>query len=484
VAQSETPATPAGDLRDLEVELDLVRHRLDGWSVWPLFRCDAFQALTTSGQSSAQAPRVMISRFHRLALAARDLATLAFRAPRGKPVIVSGTSYLVDRDEAGRRKDWLFDDVCKAIGDCVKIERVSDPLSLSWRREAAVQGLLTDALPVAFGPLLVGRLRPSADVMAAAQALARDLAKVPAWRRFTVREIANRLTAFRRTTRIWIAILRRLAPPYLMIEDGYFNHALVAAARSLRIPVLELQHGLFFARGPEYDWPASAAAHRDAMPLPDRLLVFGDHAAGILEREGFWRDRCVAVGSARMDERRQARPSAEKPSGEVWLVITAQGVNKAELVAWIADLSREAADWAQLRIILKLHPAADYPKADYLADLPADPRLTVLSGRESPSTIELLKQADFHASVFSTCHYEAVSLGVRTFVLPLPGHEEMRPMIEAGHAGLAPSPGEMIAMMRKGGDHPSPGTAHHYYAEGAVPNILREIDALTGGGRP
>lgn len=469
-------------VRRLEADLDLFRHELDGWSVWPLFRLDAAYLFKTPTVASLFAHKPAIDRGRQFGMALGDLWRLVAAPGRGRPVVVSSSSYRIERDEEGRPKDWLFDDLCRSLGACNKIEQVDLWDLFKLHSASAVPSRFTNSIPNLLGEVLITRLPVPQDIDAVARALAEDLHTQPEWRRlFPLGVIRRRLARFRRKRRAWTLILRHLSPPFLFLDDSCFNHSIIAAAKDCGIKVLELQHGTFFDEGPEYGWPDEAAKYRDRMPVPDRLLLFGRSAVEILHRDLFWGDRARAVGNPRIDQYRglRRRRRVEGPSDQALLVIASQGFAQADMIRWITDLLACARDWAGFRIVLKLHPAADYPKDTYLAGLPSDDRLSVLLGDEDPTTFDLLSQADFHASIFSSCHFDAVSLGVPTFVLPFTNHEFMRPMVDAGHAWSVATPSEMVRKMRDFCSRPQEiDVGDQYYRPNAVPNILHEIDAL------
>jgi hypothetical protein len=100
----------------------------------------------------------------------------------------------------------------------------------------------------------------------------------------------------------------------------------------------------------------------------------------------------------------------------------------------------------------------------------------IFSGHEAPSTFELLATCDYHTSIHSTCHYEALGLGKPTIVLPFTNYERMLPLCEKSPdcALLAKTPGDMNKIISKNRTV-SPEIAGYYFREGAVNNILNEL---------
>ena len=476
---TEAAVKQAGTItRAQEARLNLLRHLLDGWCVWPLLRMRATYALYGTASAMSASATVSYSRRELWGLALRDLARLACTPQRCRIVIVTSSSYRTEKAQ-GRPKDCLFDDHASQWDDVIKIERINSRILFEQNEQSVCPSRFSDAALNVLGSALHSRLPVAADVRRLARELTDDLHQYPAWRVFSYDAICQQLSAFRRQRRVWCAWFSRLGASVVLTDDGYNSHHVIAAARASGAQVVELQHGAFFESGPEYCWSEYAVAHRQWMPVPDRLLVYGQHWGEILGADSFWGDRVRIVGSQRIDEYRRRR-STRQTDGCL-LVFTTQGVSQPGIAKWVADLLSHTKDWSGLRVVIKLHPVADFARESYLSMLPQDARLKLVAGNEVPSTFELLSKADYHASISSTCHYDAVSLGARTFVLPFPSHEWMGAMVRAGHAHLPSCPAEMANLMPQHLDQPLPeAISHYYFKSGATENVAREIEALDG----
>lgn len=474
--------SPGARLFELEERLGLLRHRLDGWCVWPLFRFRAGYAL--SGDSRPpNGGRVHSYRRRTLAkIAARDCWRLLSGHHRAEgPVVVTNSSYRTELDEQGRPKDVLFDDYCVRLPGVIKIERINNPALYELETASAYPSLLTDAALQLFGGIALTRLPVPRAIQAVARELVDDLHTQPEWRCYNLENVGYALVHFRRLRLLWKATFQRLGRSVLLMDDGYFHQDMIAAAKECRMQVVDLQHGAFFEDGPEYVWPNHAAAWRSTMPVPDQVWLFGNHWREMLSRQRFWAGRCQVVGSTRVDQYRDLCKQARRGAGgrECYLIITTQGVGTAALIEWVRGILVAAHDWPELRVVLKLHPAKEGGCDPYSKKLAADSRLQVCSGNELPSTFQWLTRADYHASVSSACHYEAVALGVPSFVLPMPTHEWMLPMVHAGHAILPDSPSEMVRRMRQlQGQRIGEETGCHYYQPGATENFANALCEL------
>jgi len=102
----------------------------------------------------------------------------------------------------------------------------------------------------------------------------------------------------------------------------------------------------------------------------------------------------------------------------------------------------------------------------------------VISADQAPSTFELIAVSYLHASISSSCHYEALGLGVPTIVLPFPTYQGVDHLVKSGHAILVHSPRELLDVVRDGKNRRVPQTVSRYYFEHhALDNILNELNS-------
>jgi hypothetical protein len=466
-ASAERSTAEAEELiRQVEEEHDLLRVELDGWCVWPLFRLGVGYML----QERLTSPAAPVPRTRRLQRAAADVAG-ALRLRRSPWLVKSLVSGLVDVED-GRYKDIWFDELLDALPNAVKVDGVNNPAFLDRRALARHPSAMTSGgLEVAAGVL--SRLPDPPLLAAAAAALAAPWeAKVgpgiltPQWFRAG-------LARYRWMKRLWSTVLARVRPGVVFTADPGEN-ALCAAAREAGARVLEMQHGSIDRHHHAYGWTGYAAGYRDRMPLPHHLLLYGEHWREELTANGFWEPQAVVVGSLRMDAYRARRPQpADSPRV---VLVTSQGIDTAEVAAFLAEFLRIVPD-ADLRLVVKLHPGYERVKDAY-GEVMTDPRATVLLGSEGESTFDLLLRTHLHLSVSSTCHYEALGLGVPTAILPFATHEIVEPLRAAGHATLLGAPTDLAALLREGAGRGVPPEVSGYYF---APDALRRVRALLDG---
>jgi hypothetical protein len=162
------------------------------------------------------------------------------------------------------------------------------------------------------------------------------------------------------------------------------------------------------------------------------------------------------------------------------LVVTTQGIETAGIIIFLQRCIQLLRGTLPFRLIVKLHPLYDVDTLErYCRAFADEMEVEVVSGAADVSTLELLTQAHLHASISSTCHFDALALGVPTVVLPFRTHEVVLPLVARGHARLVRDAGELAALIRSARalGH-SDDVGNSYFQPGALANMKREITEL------
>ena len=162
------------------------------------------------------------------------------------------------------------------------------------------------------------------------------------------RLIADQLARFWVRSRYFRFVFRRSGVRSVVVLDPDSKVSEIAAAKSLRIPVVEVQHGMFSAQEPDYSW---SSAHRDlpiAVPLPERVFVFGSFWRNELLTAGYWRpDEIVQLRSPVIEAYRSAirMRGVRDPSRPLRVLFASQDYVRASALAfWRDALARQSGE--------------------------------------------------------------------------------------------------------------------------------------------
>jgi len=265
----------------------------------------------------------------------------------------------------------------------------------------------------------------------------------------------------------------------VVLSDCYYDRIwAVAAARSLGIPVLELQHGIVYDGHVAYQFdPATVAAHRDTLPIPDRILSFGPYFNRVFTAGGGWTaDQVTDAGFPRMSSQQQAFSWSPPPAGgTLRILVSAQWILASHTRRFLTELSHALAPGIEL--VVKPHPLDDAGMYDGIDGVAVcDPQLDFY---------EALGSCHLHASVFSTTLVESVGLGVPSVVIGLPGAENANALVESAACRRVNSAAEMAELLRSlqaGPDALSAWhartleAARHFWAPNPGPTLRRLLE--------
>jgi len=457
-------------LAEAEQKGRFIDYKLDGWSVWPILRFRTWQELRNL-------PRANLEEFHIsllpriITLALGDILSFS-NLPRAEFVVLGSTRNVRSFGNSTKR-DLYFDDLILRLGNVFKIDQFSYIGLVGCRKKSLIPGDVTSSLPWLLRQFASKtRLPRNVDIMANQYSRVLKLhLNIP---NMTSRLVAHYLYKFIWEKRAYSWLFKRVQPSYLLLVDAYGNHGIVAAARETGVKVIELQHGAFDRYSPGYAWSVADKPYKEIMPLPNRVFVYGDYWRDELLALGFWQpEEVISVGSPQIDRYRNLSNNKRNLDNVCRIILTTQGIDIPQLVEFTLQLLN-VADFSGLtvHIDIKLHPM-ESSKDNYVNLLGSRPNVRIILANEDPSTYDLLSQADLHLSIYSTCHYESLGLGVPTIILPFSGHNFVGHLHNSGYAYLVRDPKDVITYIKDNQRRDVPyEVSQRFFKRGALRNML------------
>lgn len=232
-------------------------------------------------------------------------------------------------------------------------------------------------------------------------------------------------------------------PKMLLTECFYNKEWAIAAARQRAIPVVELQHGIVYDGHMAYTYdPASADRYKKNMPIPDKILAFGEYFSRMYTESGFWRpDQVENIGLARLEHYRKSfEYQAPRPGEKLRVLISSQWILANKLVDFIRSVVNDLP--GEVTLSVKPHPLEEH--TGLYEEIKQ--RVEVLGTDEEFYTS--LATRHIHCSVFSTTLIESLGLGIPTMIIGLPGFENALPITEKGYCKIAHTPSEFVAILK------------------------------------
>ena len=215
-------------------------------------------------------------------------------------------------------------------------------------------------------------------------------------------------------------------PKLLFVVVSHAQEAIIAAAKSLGITTIELQHGSP-ARGKlNYDYTSGIKK----ISSPDLFLSFGDYWSSNCKFP-LAEDRIISFGNPYLYKKINSYSHIVK---EDRLVIISQGLPK--LAKFAQDISRQFSK--KIIVEYKPHPRELYgQEPDYFIELR---NAGVVISHKHADLYEIFARSRWQVGVFSTALYEGLYFGTACFVVNTTGSEHMKRLINFDLARLISSP--------------------------------------------
>jgi hypothetical protein len=193
------------------------------------------------------------------------------------------------------------------------------------------------------------------------------------------------------------------------IVSSHTKSYILAALKEYKIHCTEVQHGFF---GPNHITSLYSQKNiNHLIPTPDKILVYNDFWKKDLENIQFSKN----IETFNYFKYSNVQDLSDDFNGN-YIIYTDQGVGNTEIVQFI-DHSIETLIHHNIKLIIKPHPT-DRENINVLIDKYKDSP-TIIFYTENLSTETLIVNSIGHFSLFSACHFDAVSLIGKTYVLSL-----------------------------------------------------------------
>lgn len=228
--------------------------------------------------------------------------------------------------------------------------------------------------------------------------------------------LVNTMQAFRAEYKCWRVLLKALRPA-LIISSEKPGTGFMAAALSLGIPFVDLQHGVIDRFHPQYMYHPVMRTVKKELVIPHYVGVFGRMHRELLLNGGFWESKEVSIlGSSKVEMNRGA--FAETDSASNLVLLPTQWTCFEETKAVLNAFTRLTVP--AFKVILKLHPLEPEAYVEYYRDLASENKDIIAFADRESNIYELILRARLVVGFDSTVLLEAISLGRPCITLTTP----------------------------------------------------------------
>lgn len=452
-------------VREFERRTGVFAERVNGSAVWQLIRFEVSVRIQGLGLERAPAGR------RRLVGSLLRGFLQFFRLPRSSYFCKTFDSAYRRETPAGF-EDIYFDDLKPVMPDMIKVSSC-DAAGYEQRiAKASTPPVFDDTSVIALSAIL-GRLFPVVVRNPAFGAISRAITSELGFDDYTPARIRRVYNVFWWRVMLYRLVLRRVRPKAVLCPDnGQFG--LMSAAQHFDIPYIEMQHGVFTHVHPNALPPDLSEDEARGLLMPSSFAVYGKFSADVLHDSWLYmNNRVHPVGAPFLERARAVRASQYRPGAVPRITLSTQGIARRALGDFIAEFLRLCDE--QFELVIKLHPAYDHDQNFYEQLFGGDPRVVIDSGASANSTHTFIARSDFHISISSTCHYDALGIGTPTGVLALETHESVADLLHVSGACLIETPADLARMVRDRSFGVVPDETSRYFFEHDFPGRVEAV---------
>lgn len=223
--------------------------------------------------------------------------------------------------------------------------------------------------------------------------------------------INNKINSYR----IGLELLRKSNFKKIILVNSYANNHLIYAAHRLKIPTIELQHGIINKNHLGYHYPR--VKKNSISAFPDKLILFGE----------FWKDKSeypinknqiIPLGFPHFDE--NFNKYGKNKSNNNRVLVISQQTTQEYLRFFIKNILKKK----KIYFTYKAHPKEDLKKAiTFFKNHNISKYIRIISGDKN--IFKIFKKHQIQIGVFSTALFEGYSYELKTGIIDLPGSENV-----------------------------------------------------------
>jgi hypothetical protein len=219
---------------------------------------------------------------------------------------------------------------------------------------------------------------------------------------------------FENKKQFYSLLLRFLRVDKVWLISSYTKAAIISASNNLKIETTELQHGLLAPYHPSYSF--SGACPWSSSLLPRHLLLTSSFWLSFMKKSNFVDKLNISVNELAKDNTNILDTYCSSlQEGGGYILFTGQGICYNEVFDFICEfLSLNPT----VKFVYRPHPREHLNYLAYTEHILPD-NFVVIDRDSYADTKQLVRGAKAHISIFSSCHFEAIELLNKTYVLDI-----------------------------------------------------------------
>ncbi len=267
---------------------------------------------------------------------------------------------------------------------------------------------------------------------------------------FIENDFERQIIRFFKIKQVYRELCEKINPKIFMLFASYGLEAMVAGVKEAGVKVIELQHGIIYKDHFGYIYGKHLNKYKNKYPIPDYILTYGKYWNEVLLKNSFRnKNELISVGGCRIDFWKKLAKEMHKEDGVFEnIFITSVGGNPKSLIKFVKEVLLILKQKnINVRITVKLHPGESKQGLKGWMKLKQEYNSLMIIHPQALNLYNHFLNSDFHASIFSSTHYEAISVGKPTAILKLDGWENISELIKWDIAKLVNNPEQFVKLI-------------------------------------
>ena len=230
----------------------------------------------------------------------------------------------------------------------------------------------------------------------------------------------------------YASILKRMSPK-VIVENCHprmDNMIINEIAKKMKIPTIELQHGVFYTISPDYCYNQDEKIPQ----FPDMMFIYSDYMRKYCAKAPIANDKIFSVGYPYFERQLKCFKNTAKQISDKKTIVFLSQPMKANInfdkLAVDFNNAMKSKDW---KVVFKLHPMEyDNWRAHYPALL--NTSIEVVDSPAKKTLHEIFAESSALIGISSTAIYEGIGFGLAAFIYNVPGSEHIQDLCKEGFA--------------------------------------------------
>lgn len=231
---------------------------------------------------------------------------------------------------------------------------------------------------------------------------------------FEVKELDSILCEFENKKKFYDLIFKFLAIKKISLVSSYTKGAIVSSANQLNIETKEYQHGVVAPYHLLYKFTGDTPW--SSFLLPKKLVLSSGYWLSSMQSSNFISNKGLSVnGNIKLKNLEPNCVLNDIIRDDSYVLFTGQGICYQGVFDFIQDFLKT---YPTLKFVYRPHPREHLNYINYTKNISSN-NFLVVDRKMCPDTNSLIRDAKLHISIFSSCHFEALELLNKTYVLDI-----------------------------------------------------------------